>query len=183
MSWLVFATWILIRSCFDEASEPEVLHTFSYISDLLLSFVPPHDPNETLYRMVRACIDSRCRSPQEIAAIRLYFEVWLLRLGGYLPDWTHCDACKKPLSADEPSDVKADFHLLCGSCRKTRSSRLPQSSAIFSGRHKNSLLKNSWSLLRTRQTPSTMSPRILRRIISNLIGREVAGEKAFAVNF
>src|SRR5688500_7676363 len=50
----------LVRSCFDQASEPEVLQTFSYIADLLISFVPPHDPNETLYRMVKACIDSGC---------------------------------------------------------------------------------------------------------------------------
>jgi DNA repair protein RecO (recombination protein O) len=174
----------LVRSCFDEASEPEILHTFSYIADLLISFVPPHDPNETLYRMVRACLDSGCRTPEDIAAIRLYFEIWLLRLGGYLPDWTHCDACKNELSAGETSDVQADFHLLCAKCRKTRASH------AVTG-----LQREAY------KTAQKLSPRefmkyafdksdaldhisqILRRIISNVIGREVAGEKAFAVNF
>jgi DNA repair protein RecO (recombination protein O) len=174
----------LIRSCFEEASEPEILHTFSYFADLLISFVPPHDPNETVYRMVKACIDSRCRAPQEIAAIRSYFEVWLLRLGGYLPDWTHCDACKKQLTADEPADVKADFHLLCGSCRKTRASH------ELTGAHRD--VFRAAQKLSPREFMEFASEkadaldnisRILRRIISNVIGREVAGEKAFAVNF
>ncbi len=173
----------LVRSCFEEASEPEILHTFSYFSDLLISFVPPDDPNETLYRMVKACIESGCRSTQDIAALRLYFEVWLLRLGGYLPDWTVCDGCKSKLATNEPSDVQADFHLLCGNCRKSRTSH------TISGLHRD-----------TFRMAQKLSPRefmefafdktealdeisgILRRIISNVIGREVAGEKTFAVN-
>src|SRR3990170_8875881 len=48
----------LIKSRFEAASSPEFLQTFSYIAELLASFVPPHDPNETLYRMVKACIES-----------------------------------------------------------------------------------------------------------------------------
>ncbi len=173
----------LLRSCFEEASEPEILHTFSYIADLLISFVPPHDPSETLYRMVKACIDSGCRSADDIVAIRFYFEVWLLRLGGYLPDWRVCDACKNTLAAGEPSDVQADFHVLCGKCRKTRTSQ------TISGLQRDSF-----------QAAQKLSPRdfiefaadkteaidqvsgILRRIISNVIGREIVGKKTFAVN-
>jgi DNA repair protein RecO (recombination protein O) len=174
----------LIRSCFEEASEPEILHTFSYFADLLISFVPPHDPNETVYRMVKACIDSQCRTPQEIAAIRLYFEVWLLRLGGYLPDWTHCDACKNPLSADESADVKADFHLLCGKCRKTRASHELTGSQrdVFRTAQKVSP-REFMEFASDKADALDNVSRILRRIISNVIGREVAGEKAFAVNF
>src|SRR5687767_12360245 len=52
----------LTRSCFSAASDPEFLHTFSYIADLLMAFVPPHDPNETLYRMTKACLDTALES-------------------------------------------------------------------------------------------------------------------------
>ena len=173
----------LVRSSFDQASEPEILQTFSYIADLLISFVPPHDPNETLYRMVKACIDSGCRSPEDIAGIRLYFEIWLLRLGGYLPDWTVCNGCKRELAVNESADVQADFHLLCESCRKSRAGQ------IVSGRHREAF--------RTAQKLSPLEfmnfasdktsilvdvSQILRRIISNVIGRELASEKSFAVN-
>src|SRR5687768_5507300 len=81
----------LIRSSFLEASNPRFLHTFSYIADLLVAFVPPNDANETLYRMVKACIEAGAESSDSLAAMRLYFELWLLRLGGYMPDWKKCD--------------------------------------------------------------------------------------------
>src|SRR5215203_2815495 len=106
----------LVRSCFDQASEPEVLQTFSYIADLLISFVPPHDPNETLYRMVKACIDSGCSAPPDIAAIRMYFETWLLRLGGYLPNGFRASSrciseCAKTLSSGiHDAHVREDGH-------------------------------------------------------------------------
>ena len=173
----------LVRSCFDRASEPEVLQTFSYIADLLISFVPPHDPNETLYRMVKACIDSGCTSPADIAAIRMYFETWLLRLGGYLPNWNVCNSCKRELDPNEPADVQSDFHLFCNSCRKSRSSQ------TISGLHRDAFRRAQ--RLSPQEFMSFASERtniladvsvILRRIISNVIGRELAGEKSFAVN-
>src|SRR5687767_1633566 len=114
----------LLRSRFDAASEPEFLHTFSYIGELLISFVPPHDPNETLYRMVKACVESASASPSTLGSVRVYFELWLLRLGGYLPDWNVCDACKRNLSSEESTDLQADFHLLCSQCRRSRSGQV-----------------------------------------------------------
>jgi DNA repair protein RecO (recombination protein O) len=173
----------LVRSGFDQASEPEVLQTFSYIADLFISFVPPHDPNETLYRMVKACIESGCRSPEDIAGIRLYFETWLLRLGGYLPNWNVCNGCKRELGLNESADVQADFHLLCDSCRKSRGG------FVLSGRHREvfrNAQKFSPSEFMASATDKTNIltdvSRILRRIISNVIGRELTPEKSFAVN-
>ncbi len=173
----------LVRSCFEEASEPEVLQTFSYFADLLVSFVPPHDPNETQYRMVKACIDSGCRSIEDIASIRLYFEVWLLRLGGYLPDWNKCDSCKNPLASDESSDVQASFQLLCGKCRKSRSGH------AISGQHRDTFWnvqklspREFMDFASQKTSVVTDVSNILRRIISNVIGRELVGEKSYAVN-
>ena len=48
----------LLRTSFDFASSPEFLQTFSYLADLLTAVVPPHDPNEKLYRMLNACIEA-----------------------------------------------------------------------------------------------------------------------------
>src|SRR5437016_8295193 len=41
----------LIRSNFAVAADPDFLQKFSYLADLLISVLPPHDPSETLYRM------------------------------------------------------------------------------------------------------------------------------------
>ena len=173
----------LIYSRFEEASEPEILQTYSYISDLLISFVPPHDPNETLYRMVKACIDSGSRSTSELAALRLYFELWLLRLGGYLPDWAVCNACKKSFTPSETADVQADFHLLCANCRKSRGAL-----AIL-GVHRDTFQRalklaprEFGAFASDKADVVTDISKILKRIISNIIGREVVSEKSFAVN-
>jgi DNA repair protein RecO (recombination protein O) len=174
----------LVRSSFAAASDPRFLHTFSYIADLLAAFAPPHDPNETLYRMVKACIESGADSSEALAAIRLYFELWLLRLGGYMPDWTKCDGCKRTLSSDEDADLKADFHLLCATCRKS------QGGHVMSGIHRD-IVVNALRLpprefaeyVHDKGEASADVSQVLKRIISGVIGREVASEKSFAVNF
>ncbi len=130
----------LLRSSFDVASDPGYLHTFSYVADLLTAFVPPHDPNETLYRMVKACVESPVKTAIELTAIRLYFELWLLRLGGYLPDWRACGECKREFTSDQSADLRADFHLLCGDCRRSRGGQ-----QLSPAERKSSSLRNSWN--------------------------------------
>jgi DNA repair protein RecO (recombination protein O) len=174
----------LVRSSFAAASDPRFLHTFSYVADLLAAFVPPHDPNEKLYRMVKACIESGADTPDSLAAMRLYFELWLLRLGGYMPDWTKCDGCQRTLAPDEVADIKADFHLLCTSCRRSRGGQ------VISGLHRD-IVANALKIaprdfvmyVADNVNETADVSQILKRIISGVIGREVASEKSFAVNF
>ena len=109
----------LIRSAFSTAAEPERLATYAYVAELLIAFAPPHDPNETLYRMVRACLDADIHKPAESAALRLYFEIWILRLGGVLPDWTNCGVCKRTFRDPESASLGAGFDLICGGCSRS----------------------------------------------------------------
>src|SRR3954469_3382188 len=46
----------IVRSHFASASDPDFLARFAYLGDLLITFSPPHDPNNILYRMVRSCL-------------------------------------------------------------------------------------------------------------------------------
>ena len=174
----------LIRSSFDAASDPAFLQTFSYIADLLISFAPPHDPNEILYRMVNACIEAATDSAPRLSDVRLYFELWLLRLGGYLPDWNGCDSCKRALETQEPGYLKADFALLCTECRRSSGSQqiTEQHREVFNGVQRLSpdkFLEFSFD----RSEASADVSGVLKRVISTVIGREVASEKSFTVNF
>ena len=172
----------LIRSCFSEASDPEFLHTFSYIADLLMAFVPPHDPNETLYRMTRACLDAALENRDRLTAIRLYFELWLLRLGGYLPDWSRCDECTRQLTTAESAYLRADFHLICDSCRgaKRMPEVLPTYREVF--RNVQRVAPKSFIELVSSgtQTLNELSE-VLRRIITQVVGRDLLNEKTLAV--
>jgi DNA repair protein RecO (recombination protein O) len=174
----------LLHSRFEAASDPALFQTFSYIADLLTSVVPPHDPNETLYRMVKACFDSTAGSPGDLTALRLYFELWLLRLGGYLPNWDVCDICKRTLAATEDANVRADFHLCCLNCRKSRPNE------IITRRHREvfysaqKLDPASFTAFASDKTELVEGvSNILKRILSNVIGKEVASQKSFTVNF
>jgi DNA repair protein RecO (recombination protein O) len=110
----------LIRSSFDIASDPESLETYAYIADLLIEFAPPHDPNETLYRMVRAVLSARLTQRPEHAALKLYSEIWVLRLGGFLPDWSRCSVCRRTLDPSETAVLGEAFQLICGTCKQER---------------------------------------------------------------
>lgn len=110
----------LIRSSFHAAASPELLETYAHLADLLMTFAPPHDPNETLYRMVRASLSVKLAEPTDASLLKFYFEIWILRLGGFLPDWTICGACRRVLSEAETATLGEGYQLICGTCLQTR---------------------------------------------------------------
>ena len=110
----------MIRSNFAAASDPDTLSSFSYIADLLLSFSPPNDPNELLFRMVRACFESSEVSGQSLPAMQFYFELWLLRLGGVLPDWEKCYSCGRVFQTSDLPGIDSSQHFICEICHQGR---------------------------------------------------------------
>jgi DNA repair protein RecO (recombination protein O) len=172
----------LVRSNFAAASDPEFLQKFSYLADLLIAVVPPQDPSETTYRMVRASIDAAAGDPGSLAAIGVYFELWLLRLAGYLPDWSRCDQCGRVLDPDEEANVQANFHLLCINCRKAASNRVLDGSAREAASRAMKLAPAAFAAtVIDRPVMLASISRILRDIISHSIGREVTGETSITL--
>src|SRR5436305_295780 len=104
----------LVESNFAVASNPAFLEKFAYLTDILTSSLPPHDPNETLYRMVTACIRTVSQDVSALESIALYFETWLLRLTGYLPRWSACYVCDRQFEENEPGGLGNNFELVCG---------------------------------------------------------------------
>lgn len=171
----------LVRSFFENASEPLFLQKFSYLVDLLVEFAPPHDPNERLYRMTKVCLESAADNPQSLESIAVYFELWILRLGGYLPNWNDCDHCRRELNTDEKSQLQINFHLLCKSCWK------PSNNWLISARQR-MIFINAQKLSPPKfiEFAENYPPdvkevsNILRRIISNILGKQAVGEKILA---
>lgn len=107
----------LKSSLFDSASEPEFLNTLAYVADLLIAFMPPHDPSEKVFRMTKACVEASRNGVPNLAAVRLYFELWMLRLGGYLPDWSACGECRRDLASQQSVSLTPSQHLICEFCQ------------------------------------------------------------------
>ncbi|MGE3466586.1 MAG: DNA repair protein RecO [Pyrinomonadaceae bacterium] len=171
----------IVRSNFTAASAPDFLQKFSYLSDILIMFLPPHDPNPTMYRMVRACIETAAVRPDAIQALGLYFEIWLLRLSGYLPDWGSCDECARAFEEGEGAGVRSNFHLICLNCHRSSRGMLDGASRRLAASAM-SLSPGDFAEAAEAATESVPAlSRILRQLISHSAGREVAGETSLAV--
>ena len=171
----------LIKSYFENASEPQFLQKFSYLVDLLIEFAPPHDPNERLYRMTKVCLETAAEFPEHLEIIAVYFELWILRLGGFLPDWNNCDGCKRELEGDEKSQLQINFHLFCKICRKSANNWIisARQRQIFINAQKFSPSKFTEFAKNYPDDVKEVSA-ILRRIISNILGKKAVGEKILA---
>ena len=173
----------LVKSYFESASDPYFLQKFSYLAELLGEFAPPHDPNEKLYRMARACLAAAAEMADSLDSIALYFELWILRLGGYLPDWNRCDECGRSLLAEENAGLQINFQLLCRQCQRSRKNWQISAAqrSIFVLAQKNS---PSQFIVLTRDAAGDVREvsSILRRLISSILGKESVGEKILTAN-
>jgi DNA repair protein RecO (recombination protein O) len=106
----------ITRSHFGLAQSAEIVAALSYMSELVLEFAPPHEPNERLFRMVSATLKALSESPQDLQAFVRYFELWTLRLAGFLPDLRACADCGSSFVENEGAYVNAEGRLRCLRC-------------------------------------------------------------------
>ncbi len=173
----------LVKSYFASASNPLFLQKFAYLVDLLTEFAPPHDPNEKLYRMAKVCLETAAAVPESLESVALYFELWILRLGGYLPDWQNCNNCRRELNLIEKAGLQINFHLVCEQCQKSRGNQIvsPEQRFIFMAAQKFSPTKFVESA-KNRAADVREVSSILRRLISNILGKELIDEKILTAN-
>ncbi|QQS33085.1 MAG: DNA repair protein RecO [Acidobacteriota bacterium] len=107
-------------SSFSLASDPAVLQDMSHLTELLLSMTPAQEPNEKLFRLVKAVVVVLAEDTGKVFALRPYFKVWLLRLAGYLPDLNRCDVCGTRIADDAESDITAASQIICGQCIRSK---------------------------------------------------------------
>jgi DNA repair protein RecO (recombination protein O) len=110
----------ILKSYFNLFREPEVLTGMAYMGDLVLEFSPPHQTNDKLFRMVAACLEAvaECHQdgPRDLQLILRYFEVWILRLEGFLPDLKRCGECHHPFAEEAGILLNRELGLLCPTC-------------------------------------------------------------------
>lgn len=172
----------LKRSYFRAASDPDFLSKFSYLAEMIIAFSPPHDPNELLYRMVKACLETADEDPGSLTAIGVYFELWLLKLAGYMPNWAVCDACGRTLEDDESAQLNASFHLLCPKCSRSAGGRsvTPLQRRMFA-RARNLKPAEFASDFAGSDAELRELSSLLKRMISQAIGRNVVDERAAGI--
>jgi len=121
--------------------------------------------------------------PERLEEIGFYFEVWLLKLTGYLPQWRSCALCKREFEGNETAGVGTDQELVCNSCRRT-------SSMVEIGPAQRETLAASMRLSPLEFASSDFDDvslrdlgEIFKRVISLSLGRPVTESRPVAFNF
>lgn len=108
----------ILSSHFHLARRPEAIAALEYMGELALEFAPPHEPDEKLFRMVRACAAALAdpQDPPDPAAILRYYETWMLKLAGFWPDLRMCVDCRGELLNGQPAYLGTEGALRCAAC-------------------------------------------------------------------
>jgi len=93
----------IIRSQFQEGMSSELLGVMHYLAELVIEFLPDHEPNVRVYKLVAAILKTLSSATKaQLASLVRYFEIWMLKLAGFFPDWRRCALCQRELMP-EPS--------------------------------------------------------------------------------
>lgn len=165
----------LIKSYFAHSPSPELFSTFSYFAEVLSLFAPPAEPNERLFKMSRVCIESLAADPQNRDALTLYFEIWVLKLGGFLPDWSRCGICDRRLEPDEASTVMFSYEVACTACRGEKGAEtLTKEARTLFMLSQNTGPERFLEAAGGRPADVRAVSRVLKRIIEQIAGRRLA---------
>ncbi len=114
----------IVRSQFIEGLSSEMLGVIHYLAELVGEFTPDQEPNEKVYRLISATLEAlrdvnigaqRERNVQLSKLIR-YFEIWMLKLAGFFPDWQQCGRCHKDLMKESSVWLTNEGIPHCSSC-------------------------------------------------------------------
>lgn len=110
------STCDIIHSCFHVAArDVETASVLAYIAELLSEFLPDNEPNERLYRLVKATLDTITAGKDLWITLR-YFEIWMLKLMGYFPDLSHCATCHEAIGQNNSVFLTVEGMPRCLNC-------------------------------------------------------------------
>jgi DNA repair protein RecO (recombination protein O) len=110
------STCEILKSHFHRgARDVQTATAFSYMAELLVEFLPDHEANQRLYRLVAAALAS-IELGQDLPSILRYFETWLLRLAGFFPDVTRCIICGDEVVSEASAFLSSDGAPRCYPC-------------------------------------------------------------------
>jgi DNA repair protein RecO (recombination protein O) len=106
----------LIESFFDMQKDYRVQVAAQFVAEVTQQFLPEREVNERAFRLVVAVLKALKRSG-EVNRPLVYFDLWLLRLGGFLPETDRCAACGRELGEAGWYGPGSEG-LLCQACRQ-----------------------------------------------------------------
>ncbi|NOT61774.1 MAG: DNA repair protein RecO [Acidobacteria bacterium] len=107
----------IVQSNFAAGISSERLGVIHYLTELLIEFTPAHEPNERVYRLVTATVETlKVADDAQLVALTRYFEVWLLKLAGFLADMKSCGDCSRAFTESETIWLDNEGQPHCRTC-------------------------------------------------------------------
>jgi DNA repair protein RecO (recombination protein O) len=114
----------IVQSHFRRAAlDFQTASAFSYMAEMLVEFLPDREPNEHVYRLLAATLESIEDGKRLLLALR-YFESWLLRLLGFFPDTSQCVTCYRTVAPEEPIFLTTGGEPRCTDCSAHKGTRV-----------------------------------------------------------
>jgi len=115
----------IIRSQFVSGISSERMGMMQYWAELVDLFMLDHEPNETVYRLIAATLDSlKGAENNDLMTLARYFEFWMLKLAGFFPDWQSCGLCGKDLGGEPAIYLNNEGQPQCAACSERRGEEL-----------------------------------------------------------
>ncbi|MGA8730609.1 MAG: DNA repair protein RecO [Terracidiphilus sp.] len=89
----------LVRSPLSAPIDHARMAVLSFFAEVLDEALPEHDPQETVFRLLVSVLEQTTVEHPWMPLT--YFQLWMTRLMGLLPDVAHCTACGEVLHAAE----------------------------------------------------------------------------------
>jgi DNA repair protein RecO (recombination protein O) len=112
----------IIRSPLSAPVDLVRMAVLSFYAEVLDQALPEHDPQETVFRLLVSVLEQTTVEHPWMPVT--YFQLWMTRLMGLLPDIAHCTACSEPLKAGETSFNAFGDGLFCAVHRNGNASEL-----------------------------------------------------------
>jgi len=101
----------IVRSPLSAPIDHMRMAVLSFFAELLDEALPDHDPQETIFRLLVSVLEQT--TVEQPWMPLTYFQLWMTRLMGLLPEIGHCTACGEALIAGEASFNTLGDGLFC----------------------------------------------------------------------
>ncbi len=112
----------LVRSPLSGPVDHARMAVLSFFAEVIDEALPERDPQETVFRLLVSVLEQTTVDHPWMPLT--YFQLWMTRLMGLLPDIAHCTACGEPLQAAEVSFSTYADGLFCAVHRNGSASQL-----------------------------------------------------------
>ncbi|HUZ46731.1 MAG TPA: DNA repair protein RecO [Terriglobia bacterium] len=154
----------VLESFFEMQKDYRMQVAAQYLAEVSERFLPDREVNERAFRLLMAVLRA-LKNFGEVNRPLLFFDYWLLRLGGFLPDLSCCMKCRKSFAGQAGFYDESSESLLCSACRTGRSGAQVSAQALVLISEFRSARIEEW--LRVKKAPA--GSRELRLFLEQII--------------